>query len=343
MIKESIALLVEGQDLSRAMAQAAMDDIMSGRASEVQISAFLVAMRMKGESPAELAGCAESMRTAMQRVSPRRRDLVDTCGTGGDGGHTFNISTAVAFVAAGMGLGVAKHGNRSVSSRCGSADVLEALGVRIDLNPEEMASCIDEAGIGFLFAPTLHTSTRHAMPVRRELGLRTIFNLLGPLTNPAGVSRQLIGTYSVDVARKLAYSAGLLNPEHVWVVSSEDGLDELSPCGVTHVFEVRGDRITEFDVHPQDAGLRPISHASLSGGDAQYNAALIEDILLGQGGERSEAVVLNAAAVGLIAGLAPDLRTGAGLAREALASGKAYEALRQLRVLSQRRMQEVVQ
>ncbi len=342
MIKESIALLVEGQDLTRDMARAAMDDIMSGSASEAQISAFLVAMRIKGESPAELAGCAESMRSAAIPVRPRRTDLVDTCGTGGDGGQTFNISTAVAFVAAGMGLGVAKHGNRSVSSRCGSADVLEALGVKVELKPEDVANCIDQTGIGFLFAPALHTSTRHAMPVRRELGLRTIFNLLGPLTNPAGVQRQLIGTYNVDAARRLAYASGLLRPEHVWVVNSEDGLDEISPCGPTHVFEVRGDRITEFSITPEEAGVERVLRAALAGNDAHYNATLIEELLLGATGPRLEAVVLNAAAVALISGRAASLAEGAELARDAVRSGRAFEALRGLRSLSQQLLQEAV-
>lgn len=334
MIRDAIAIAVEGQDLTAELACGAMQDIMSGEASPAQIAAFLTALRTKGETALELAGCARAMRAAVTPVRSQRSGLVDTCGTGGDGLGTFNISTAVAFVAAGMGLAVAKHGNRGVSSKCGSADVLEALGVRIDLGPEDVARCIDEAGIGFIFAPAYHPGTRHAMPVRRELGFRTLFNLIGPLCNPAGVQRQVVGTYSLQAAENLARAFALLETEHVLVVHGSDGLDEISPCAPTAVWEVRGLSVSGLTLEPASFGIQPIAHSSLTGGDAQHNAYLIEQILLGEAGPRADAVVINAAAVAYVGGAAPSVLEGVQIARQSISSGAAMEALQGLREVS---------
>jgi anthranilate phosphoribosyltransferase len=331
MIGAALKLVVERKDLSREEAGLAMQDILSGQASPVQIAAFLTALRMKGETPDELAGFATTMRAAAIPVRPRTAGLLDTCGTGGDASGSFNVSTATAFVAAGMGIPVAKHGNRSVSSRCGSADVLEALGINIDLAPEQVARCIDEAGIGVLYAPVLHASMRHAAPVRRELGLRSVFNMLGPLTNPAGVKRQLIGAFSLEAARKLAAALLLIGTERTMVVHSAEGYDEISPCGPTHVFDLRGLEHREYTVTPEDAGLAPVAPEPLQGGDAERNAAQIEALLEGEPGPRREAVLLNAAACAVICDRAADFAHGVELARESLDTGAAHAALEAMR------------
>src|SRR5438094_2014433 len=256
MMQRALAQLLDGLDLSRAQARAVMDEIMSGEATPAQIGAFLVALRIKGETPDEIAGCAEAMREHMLPVRPRRADLVDTAGTGGDGAKTINISTAAALVAAATGAGVAKHGNRAVSSASGSADVLEALGFELELPPERVAASIDELGFGFLFAPTHHPAMRHAAPVRRELGARTVFNVLGPLTNPAGARAQVVGVYAPELVGTIAEVLVQLGARRAFVVHGAEGIDELSPAGPNLVCEVVEGSVHERTIDPQELGIR---------------------------------------------------------------------------------------
>ncbi|MBT4511726.1 MAG: anthranilate phosphoribosyltransferase, partial [Chloroflexi bacterium] len=255
MIKEAIAQVVEGEDLSMEETAGVMSEIMSGEATPAQIASFITAMRMKGETALEIAGCARTMRDNALHVNPKRTDVVDTCGTGGDSSGTFNISTTVAFVAAGAGLGVAKHGNRSITSQCGSADLMEALGVKIELTPEQVAQCVDEVGIGFCFAPAFHPAMKYATPVRQELGLRTLFNILGPLANPARARRQLIGIYSADLTETLAEVLRAMESEQAFVVHGADGLDELSTTGKNKVSELRDGSIKTYQIDPAELGL----------------------------------------------------------------------------------------
>ncbi|MBT9148709.1 MAG: anthranilate phosphoribosyltransferase [Dehalococcoidia bacterium] len=341
MIKEAIARIVEGSDLTIAEAAKVMAEIMQGKATPAQLGAFITALRIKGETAAEIAGCARIMRENAIRVKPQRADLVDTCGTGGDGSGTFNISTTVAFVAAGAGLGVAKHGNRSVSSRCGSADLMQALGVRIDLSPVQVAHCIDEVGIGFLFAPALHPAMKYAAAVRQEIGLRTIFNLLGPLANPARVRRQLLGVYSAHLTVTLAEVLHAMGSEHAFVVHGADGLDELSTTGINRVSELRFDplgqascpsngQVRTYDLDPQELGLPPARLSDLAGGDLEENAEITREVLAGQKGPRRDVVLLNAAAVLTVGGKARDLREGLAQAAQSIDSGKALEKISEL-------------
>ncbi|MGQ9503147.1 MAG: bifunctional anthranilate synthase component II/anthranilate phosphoribosyltransferase [Anaerolineae bacterium] len=331
-IRDAIAKVLGGCSLSEEEAQDAMTQIMHGQATPAQIGAFLIALRMKGETVAEIAGCARAMRHSAVRVRPRRQDiLVDTCGTGGDGTGTFNISTAAAFVVAGAGQPVAKHGNRSISSRCGSADVMEALGVQLDLTAEQIAACIDEVGIGFLFAPLLHPAMKHAIGPRRELGVRTIFNLLGPLTNPAGAAVQVLGVYDARLTETLACVLAALGCHAAFVVHGAGGMDELTTCGPNRISALRDGHITTYTFDPTELGLARAEPDDLRGGDAQENAALIRDILSGrlQGAPR-EVTLLNAAAALVAAGRAADFGEGIQLARYSIDSGAAQRVLAQL-------------
>lgn len=333
-MKDILVKLLDGRDLTQDEAGLAMATIMEGQATQAQIGCFLAALRLKGETADEIAGCALVMRQKAFPVRPRRQALVDTCGTGGDGRNTFNISTTAAFVVAGAGVPVAKHGNRSVSSKSGSADVLEALGVNIDLGPDEVARCIDEAGIGFLFAQRLHPAMRHAAGPRREIGARTLFNILGPLTNPAGAETQVLGVYDGALTEVLAGVLGRLGCRRAMVVHGLDGTDELSISGSTRVSELQGDRVRTYLVEPEDAGLGRAPLDEIRGGTAAENAQFLLDVLAGDPGPRRSVVLLNAAAALVVAGAAPDLRGGVAMAAEAIDSGRALACLETLRRVS---------
>jgi anthranilate phosphoribosyltransferase len=326
----ALRTLLSGRALGRAQARAAMGGLLDGKATDAQAGAFLAALRVRGETVPELVGFAEAMRARARRVTVRRRPLLDTCGTGGDGSGTFNISTAVAFVAAGAGATVAKHGNRAVSSKAGSADALEALGVRADLPPARAARCVERLGAGFLFAPSHHPGVGRLGPVRRQLGTRTVFNLLGPLANPAGARRQLLGVYSTDLVRPVAQALKALGAERALVVSSQDGLDEVSLSAPTVAARLVRGRVTVETVRPEDAGLKRRPLRALKGGDARRNAAIILGVLMGRRGAPRDAVVLNASAALQAAGLAQGWRDGARRAADAIDSGRALEVLESL-------------
>ena len=330
MIQDALQTLLDGRDLSRDEARAVMGEVMAGEATAAQIAGFLVALRAKGETASEIAGCAEAMREHVLEVRPERDDLVDTAGTGGDQARTFNISTAAALVAAAAGAAVAKHGNRAVSSASGSADVLEALGFQLELPPERIARSIDELGFGFLFAPAHHPAMRHAAPVRRELATRTVFNVLGPLTNPAGARSQVVGVYSPGLVRVIADVLASLGARRAFVVHGAHGIDELSPAGPNLVCEVVAGMVIERTIDPVDLGVPRCSPDELTGGSPADNAATIRDVFAGADGGRRSAILLNAAGAIAAGGLAHDLREGLGLAREALDSGVAGERLEQL-------------
>ncbi len=330
MIQEAVQDLIAGADLGRAKARAVMDQIMSGGATDAQIGAFLVALRIKGETVDEIVGCAEGMREKATPIKTSRTNLIDTCGTGGDGLGTFNISTTVAFVACGAGLAVAKHGNRSISSECGSADVLAELGVNIEASPEKVGQCIDEVGIGFLFAVALHGAMKYAIGPRKELALRTVFNALGPLTNPAGAKRQLIGVYDSDLTDKVAGVLNELGSERAFVVHGSDGLDEITLTGPTKLSELNGRQVTTREVSPGDFGLQTVAAEALSGGAAPYNAQILRAVLDGEQGPRRDVVLLNAAAAIAAGGLVGDMAAGIEVARESIDSGKARQALYRL-------------
>ena len=327
MIVEALADLLEGRSLDRSRSRAVMDEIMRGEASPGQIGGFLVALKVKGETADEIAGCAEAMREHVLPVHPRRDDLVDTAGTGGDGGHTFNISTAAALVAAAAGAAVAKHGNRAVSSASGSADVLEALGFELEQPPARIAQSIDELGFGFMFAPTHHPAMRHAAPVRRELATRTVFNLLGPLTNPAGARAQVIGVYAPGLVRTIADVLAQLGARRAFVVHGDGGIDELSPTGPNLVCEVVDGAVREYTIDPLDLGI-PRGHLDeLRGGSASENALVVREVFSGAEGTRRDAIVLNAAGAIAASGHAEDLREGISLASAAIDSGAALARL----------------
>jgi anthranilate phosphoribosyltransferase len=333
-MQEALAQLLDGKDLPRAEARRVMDSIMTGDATPAQIGGFLVALRLKGETADEIAGCAEAMRAHVLPVRPAREDLVDTAGTGGDGGKTFNISTAAALVAAAAGAGVAKHGNRSVSSQAGSADVLEALGFELELSPERIARSIDELGFGFMFAPTHHPSMRHAAPVRRELAARTVFNVLGPLTNPAGARAQIVGVYSPLLVPVIADVLASLGARRAFVVHGAGGIDELSPAGPNLVHEVVDGEVHGREIDPLDLGVARCDPEELRGGTPQENAASIREVFAGADGGRRDAILLNAAGAIAAGGHAGDLREGLAIARVALDSGAAAERLEQLAAFS---------
>lgn len=326
VITDAIDALASRRDLTSEQAAAVLERIMAGEASEPQIAAFLIGLRAKGETEDELAGLATAMRALATPVRPRRQDLVDTAGTGG-GRTTFNISTTAALIAAGAGCAVAKHGNRSATGLSGSADVLEALGARLDLAPGEVARAIDEAGFGFMFAPAHHAATRYVVPVRRALGVRTIFNLLGPLTNPAGARRQVVGVADPDALELVAGALARLDTERALVVSSSDGLDELSTSGPTHVVEVEGESLRRYVVEPADAGLAEATFDALAGGTPAQNAAIVRSILAGEPGPRADIALLNAGAAIYVAGRAGSIAEGVEAARAAVSEGAAERAL----------------
>ena len=330
MIQAALADLLDGRSLSRDQARNVMDEIMRGEATAAQIAGFLVALRLKGETVDEIAGCAEAMREHVLPVRPERDDLVDTAGTGGDGAHTINISTAAAIVAAAAGAAVAKHGNRAVSSASGSADVLEALGFSLEQSPERIGRSIDELGFGFMFAPTHHPAMRHAAPVRRELAARTVFNVLGPLTNPAGARAQVIGVYEPRLVRTIAEVLAELGARRAFVVHGSYGIDELSPCGDNLVCEVVDGRVLDRVIDPLDFGIERCDPAELRGGSPEENARTIRELFAGRPGGARDAVLLNASGAIAAAGHAADLGEGLGLAREAIDSGAAAARLDEL-------------
>ena len=319
--------LLRHEDLTTAEAALAMEDVMEGRAAPAALAALLAALVMKGERPAEIVGFARAMRTHATPLSAPAGDVFDTCGTGGDRSGTFNISSAAAIVVAACGVTVAKHGNRSVSSQCGSADVFEALGVRIDAPPPVVERTLHDAGIAFFFAPTFHPSMRHAASTRRELGIRTAFNLLGPLTNPAGAQRQLVGVPKPELTELLARALLLLGSARAWVVHGADGIDELSTTGYTKVSECRADAVNTFYVHPADFGLAKAAPSDLKGGDAATNAAIVREILGGTPGARRDVVLLNAGAGLFIAGQVASVREGIARAAGAIDAGAARDTL----------------
>jgi anthranilate phosphoribosyltransferase len=326
-VQEALARLLEGRDLSRAQAREVMGEIMEGKATPAQIGGFLVALRLKGETAAEIAGCAEAMRAHVLAVKPKRDDLVDTAGTGGDGAGTFNISTAAALVAAAAGAAVAKHGNRAVSSSSGSADVLEALGFELELPAERIERSIDELGFGFLFAPSHHPAMRHAAPVRKELAARTVFNVLGPLTNPAGARAQVVGVYAPELVPTIATVLARLGARRAFVVHGAGGVDELSPAGPNLVCEVAGGKVRRREIDPKDFGVPRCRPAELAGGSPAENAETIREIFAGAKGAKREAVLLNAGGAIAAGGHARDLEEGYRIATEALDSGAARERL----------------
>jgi anthranilate phosphoribosyltransferase len=334
-LQQALGRLLDGHDLSRGEARAVMNEVMEGEATPAQIGGFLVALRLKGETADEIAGCAEAMRSHVLTVRPRRSDLVDTAGTGGDGARTINISTAAALVAAAAGAGVAKHGNRAVSSASGSADVLEALGFRLQLPPTRIERSIDELGFGFLFAPTHHPAMRHAAPVRRELAARTVFNVLGPLTNPAGARAQVVGVYAPGLVRTLAEVLAQLGARRAFVVHGAGGIDELSPAGPNLVCEVVDGSVRERMIDPLELGVARCDPAELGGGSPAENAAAIRAVFSGESGGRRSAILLNAAGAIAAAGHAADLREGLELARGAVDSGAAAARLGALVEFSQ--------
>jgi anthranilate phosphoribosyltransferase len=304
-----------------------MAAIMSGEATPGQIGALLVGLTMKGERPAEIVGLAKTMRANAVQLTRQFEDVFDTCGTGGDRSGTFNISSAAALVAAGAGLRVAKHGNRSVSSQCGSADVYEALGVNIGADPAVVQRSLEKVGIAFFFAPTFHPSMRHAAPIRRELAVRTAFNLLGPLTNPAGTKNQLVGVPNSELTELIARALMLLGADRAWVVHGADGIDEMSTTGHTKISECRDGAVSTFYVHPSDYGLPKADRADLQGGDASTNAAIVREILAGEKGARRDIVLLNAGASLFVAGKAASVRIGIEQAAHAIDSGAARVTL----------------
>src|SRR5215213_9864033 len=330
MIQRAIQRLLDGHNLTRAEARDVMGSIMRGETTPAQIAGFLVALRAKGDTANEIAGCAEAMREHVLPVRPVRDDLVDTAGTGGDNAHTLNISTAAALVAAAAGAAVAKHGNRAVSSRSGSADVLEALGFELELPPERIAQSIDDLGFGFLFAPTHHPAMRHAAEVRRDLATRTVFNVLGPLTNPAGARAQVVGVFSPDLVRTLAEVLATLGARRAFVVHGAGGIDELSPAGPNLVYEVVDGGVREREIDPLELGIVRCAPEELRGGSPEENAAAIRRVFAGGNGAHKSAILLNAAGAIAAGGHAEDLGEGLELAREAVDSGAAAARLEEL-------------
>ncbi len=330
MFRELIAKLARHEDLTVAEASAAMETIMDGRAEPSQIAGLLVGLAMKGERPDEIVGLARTMRSRATKLSRLYAPVFDTCGTGGDGAHTFNVSTVAALVLAACGVRVAKHGNRSASSRCGSADLLEALGVNVGAPPPVVERCLEHAGIAFFFAQVFHPSMKHAAPTRKELGIRTAFNLLGPLTNPAGAARQLVGVPKPELTELVARSLAQLGSERAWVVHGADGLDEISTTGYTKVSECRDGRVNTFYLHPADVGLAKSAPEALQGGEPADNVAIARRVLAGAAGGPRDVVLLNAGASLLISGHASTVRQGIAVAAEAIDSGRAAAVLENL-------------
>ena len=334
MPAQVLGKLIKGDHLSFAEMQGAMAGIMEGKWTPAQIGGFLIALRIKGETPQEIAAAVTTLREKATVVPTTAKPLVDTCGTGGDHSGSFNISTTAAIVAAGGGVAVAKHGNRAISSACGSANVLQELGVNLELTPEQVGECVDKCRIGFLFAPKLHASFKHVVGVRQELGQRTIFNLLGPMLNPARAKRQVIGVYDMRLTRTLADVLAELRSEHVMVVAGTDGLDEISLTAPTKVAELKDGKVSEYILNPQDLGFNLCSTEDLKGKDAPTNAAIIRDVLAGKPGAPLDIVLLNAGAALYVGGLAADLKTGVALARKSVTSGSAAKVLEQWVALS---------
>jgi anthranilate phosphoribosyltransferase len=338
-IKEALAQVVERRDLDHTQMTQVMNQIMTGLATPAQIGAFLMGLRMKGETVAEIAAAAQVMRDLATRVEVKLDRLVDTCGTGGDGSQLFNVSTASALVVAAAGGRVAKHGNRSVTSTTGSADVLEAAGVNLNLSPVQVARCIDEAGVGFMFAPAHHGAMKHAIGPRQELGLRTIFNMLGPLTNPAGARRQVVGVFDTSLCKIFVEVLARLGSEHVSALRSEDGLDEISLAAPTYIAELRNGVVSEYTIEPSQFGIRQTSLEGLKVTSAQESLDLIRDALgkrsTSAGEKAADLIAMNAGAAIYVAGVENDLRTSVALAEDIIASGLAGEKLKQLAELSQ--------
>lgn len=325
--RSAIAAALERKDLNEAQVEAVFNQIMAGEVTPAQIGGLLVALRMKGETVDELVGAARAMRKHARRLTIRSPLIVDTCGTGGDGAGTFNISTTAALIAAGAGLTVAKHGNRAMSSLVGGADVLELLGVPVDLDPHGVAACIDEVGIGFMFAQVFHPAMKHAAGPRRELGVRTVFNLLGPLCNPAGAKRQVIGLFSADWLLPMANALQRLGSEHALVVHGADGVDEISMTGPTYIAEMRDGSVREYQVSPADFGLAPCNLDDLVVASGEASAQCIRDILAGAQGPKADVAVLNAAAALYVGGIADSIASGVQAARESIRSGEAAAKL----------------
>ncbi len=326
MIQEAIAKLVEKKNLTQEEAEQVMKEIMEGKATDAQIAAFLISLRMKGETIGEITACAKIMREKASKISPKADYLVDTCGTGGDKSGTFNISTAAAFVAAGAGVAVAKHGNKSVSSKCGSADVLAALGVNIQLEPKLVERCIEETGIGFMFAPLFHPAMKYVMNARKETGVRTVFNILGPMTNPAGAKSQVIGVFNPVLIRDIANVMKNLGSRHVLVVNG-DGLDEITIAGKTKAAELKNGNVKTYDINPEDYGFDISPLNAILGGDAQENAKIITDILKGAKGPKRDVVLLNAGAAIYVSGKVSSLKQGIEAAKQSIDSGAAMKKL----------------
>ena len=327
MIKESIRKLSSKQDLTQAEAYEAMSEIMSGNAAESQIAAFLMGLRLKGESVDEIAGCARSMREKAVRINSKKGPVIDTCGTGGDATGTFNISTTAAIIASAGGAVVAKHGNRAVSSKCGSADVLKGLGVNIEIPPGRVEEVLDEVGITFLFAPLMHGAMKFAAPVRRDLGIRTIFNILGPLTNPAAAKRQLLGVFDESLTEPMAGVLRELGSEHAIVVHGEGGFDELSTLGRSKVTELRNGTLKTYQIDAQELGVKRAAIDAIRGGDVETNVRLTRSILDGADGAPTDIALLNAGAALMVAGRAATLMEGVRIAREVVKSGAALQKL----------------
>lgn len=334
-LKAHITKVATGASLSTEESEDAFDIIMSGEATPAQIGGFLMALRVRGETVDEIAGAVRTMRAKMLKVRAPAGSI-DIVGTGGDAAGTYNISTCAAFVAAGCGLNVAKHGNRALSSKSGAADVLSALGVAIDIGPDKIARCIRQAGVGFMFAPAHHSAMKHVGPARVELGTRTIFNLLGPLSNPAGVKRQVVGVFDRQWVEPLAHVLNTLGAEKAWVVHGLDGLDELTTTGPTLVAELDGGKVTTFEVTPADAGLQGAKVEDLKGGDAETNASAVRSVLGGVPGPFRDVVLLNTAAALIIADKAGDLEAGVDKAAESIDTGKARDCLEKLVEVSNR-------
>lgn len=341
MIKQALQTVIGGGTLNSAAAEEAMSQIMAGEATDAQIAGLLTGLRMRGETVEEITGFARAMRKCATPVKSALCGLVDTCGTGGDGAETFNISTTASFVAAAAGVVIAKHGNRSVSSKSGSADVLQALGVNVDLNPEQAAICLEEVGISFMFAQLYHQAMKHAIGARRELGFRTVFNVLGPLTNPAGATRQVIGTFHIDLVEKMAHALADLGTEHALIVHGADGLDEITVTGPTKIAEVRNNNVERvFTITPEEVGLSRYRIEELRGGDAKDNAQIALRILHGMHGAARDIVVFNAAATLYVAGKAASIAEGVKLAQEAIDSGRALATLEALVQMTQQLTQQ---
>ncbi|MDO8427545.1 MAG: anthranilate phosphoribosyltransferase [Deltaproteobacteria bacterium] len=336
MIREAISSIIKGTDLTEPEMIEVMNEVMTGAATPAQIGSFITALRMKGETVAEITGAARVMREKATKIDCKGKEVIDTCGTGGDDSMTFNISTAAALVTAGCGITVAKHGNRSISSRSGSADVLRALGVNIEAEVSKVEECIDEAGIGFLFAPMLHGAMKYAAPVRRELGIRSIFNLLGPLTNPAGAKRQIIGVYDpalTDILAKVLFNLGSV---HAFIVRGEDGLDEITLTGPTKVTELKDGNIKTYHIKPEDFGFSRCGPMDLKGGEPELNAEIILGLLNGKKGPARDVVLLNSAAAITAAGKANSLDEGIAMAHGSIDSGSALDRLERLKRITNR-------